>query len=75
MEKINKTDIPHGPHKGMTCPHCKFKKHELLFNGSLGFFACSKCGRMFMDPVMVKELLELTKDPPMIITSGNARMN
>lgn len=75
MEKINKMGTPPGPPRGIVCPHCKFKKHELLFNGSLGFFACSKCGRMFMDPVMVKELLELTNDPPMIITSDNPRMN
>lgn len=69
MEEIKQPrDIPPGPPDTVKCPHCKFKKHELLFNHNFGFFACSRCGRMFMDPQFVKQMLGTINNPPRIIT-------
>ncbi len=57
------------PLRAIICPNCKFKGfgNQFLYNKQLNYTACPECGNMFMNPVIVKEILKQINSPISVV--------
>jgi DNA-directed RNA polymerase subunit RPC12/RpoP len=53
------------PLRAIICPNCKYKGYgnQFLYNKQLNYTACPECGNMFMNPMMVKNILKQIISP------------
>lgn len=70
-KEVNKEEKPakQVPLRAIICPNCKYKGYgnQFLYNKQLNYTVCPECGCVFMNPMMVKNILKQINSPIQVV--------